>query len=63
MIILDSENSAIFLLPIQTDISVSEVLKIALTEAPVPIEWDEAAEEAAAAKALKEQNDTQTTKH
>ena len=43
--------------------NVSEVLKIALTEAPVPIEWDEAAEEAAAAKALKEQNDTQTTKH
>jgi len=43
--------------------NVSEVLKIALTEAPVPIEWDEAAEEAAAAKALKEQNDNQTTKH
>ena len=43
--------------------NVSEVLKIALKEAPVPIEWDEAAEEAAAAKALKEQNDSQTTKH
>ena len=43
--------------------NVSEVLKIALTEAPAPIEWDEAAEEAAAAKALKEQNDSQTTKH
>ena len=43
--------------------NVSEVLKIALTEAPVAIEWDEAAEEAAAAKALKEQNESQTTKH
>ena len=43
--------------------NVSEVLKIALTEAPVPVEWDEAAEEAAAAKALKNQNDSQTTKH
>ena len=43
--------------------NVSEVLKIALTEAPVPVEWDEAAEEAAAAKALKEQNESQTTKH
>ena len=43
--------------------NVSEVLKIALTEAPVAIEWDEAAEEAAAAKALKEQNQSQTTKH
>ncbi|WP_166415863.1 endopeptidase La [Cochlodiniinecator piscidefendens] len=30
---------------------VSEVLKLALVEAPEPIEWDEAAEEAAAAKA------------
>ncbi len=43
--------------------NVSEVLKIALTEAPVPIEWDEAAEEAAAAKALKEQSEEHTTKH
>ena len=43
--------------------NVSEVLKIALTEAPVPIEWDEAAEEAAAAKALNQQNESQTTKH
>ena len=43
--------------------NVSEVLKIALTEAPVPVEWDEAAEEAAAAKGLKKQNESQTTKH
>ena len=43
--------------------NVSEVLKIALTEAPVPIQWDEAAEEAAAAKGLEKQNDSQTTKH
>ena len=43
--------------------NVSEVLKIALIEAPIPIEWDEAAEEAAAAKALKDQNESQRTKH
>ena len=43
--------------------NVSEVLKIALTETPIPIEWDEAAEEAAAAKVLKEQNEGQRTKH
>ncbi|MDC0043115.1 endopeptidase La [Paracoccaceae bacterium] len=43
--------------------NVSEVLKIALTDAPIPIEWDEAAEEAAAAKALKDQNESQRTKH
>ena len=43
--------------------NVSEVLKIALTEAPVPVKWDEAAEEAAAAKGLEKQNDSQTTKH
>jgi ATP-dependent Lon protease len=43
--------------------NVSEVLKIALTRRPVPIEWDEAAEEAAAAKALEEQNESQRTKH
>ena len=43
--------------------NVSEVLKIALTETPVPIEWDEAAEEAAAAKALENQNESQRTKH
>ena len=42
---------------------VSEVLKIALIEAPVPIEWNEAAEEAAAAKAIEEQNEGQRTKH
>ena len=43
--------------------NVSEVLKIALTDVPIPIEWDEAAEEAAAAKALKDQNESQRTKH
>ena len=43
--------------------NVSEVLKIALIEAPVPIEWNEAAEEAAAAKAIEEQNEGQRTKH
>ncbi|MDA9612853.1 endopeptidase La [Paracoccaceae bacterium] len=43
--------------------NVSEVLKIALTDAPTPIEWDEAAEEAAAAKALKDQTESQRTKH
>ena len=43
--------------------NVSEVLKIALTETPIPIEWDEAAEEAAAAKTLKDQNEGQRTKH
>jgi ATP-dependent Lon protease len=43
--------------------NVSEVLKIALTETPIPIEWDEAAEEAAAAKTLKDQNEDQRTKH
>ena len=43
--------------------NVSEVLKIALIEAPIPIEWDEAAEEAAAAKALEDQNESQRTKH
>ena len=43
--------------------NVSEVLKIALTKTPTPIEWDEAAEEAAAAKALKDQDESQTTKH
>ena len=43
--------------------NVSEVLKIALTESPSPIEWDEAAEEAAAAKALEEQKQSQTIKH
>ena len=43
--------------------NVSEVLKIALTETPSPIEWDEAAEEAAAAKALEEQKQSQTVKH
>ena len=43
--------------------NVSEVLKIALTDAPIPIEWDEAAEEAAAAKALKDQNESQRTQH
>ena len=43
--------------------NVSEVLKIALTDTPIPIEWDEAAEEAAAAKALKDQNESQRTKH
>jgi ATP-dependent Lon protease len=43
--------------------NVSEVLKIALTDAPTPIEWDEAAEEAAAAKALKDQNESQRTQH
>ena len=43
--------------------NVDEVLKIALTRAPVAIEWDEAAEEAAGAKALKEQSESQTTKH
>ena len=42
--------------------NVSEVLKIALTKTPTPIEWDEAAEEAAA-KALKDQDESQTTKH
>ena len=35
---------------------VSEVLEHALVRKPVPIEWDEAAEEAAAAAALKAQN-------
>ena len=43
--------------------NVSEVLKIALTSTPDPIEWDEAAEEAAAANAVKEQNESRTTKH
>ena len=43
--------------------NVSEVLKIALTESPSPIEWDEAAEEAAAAKTLEEQKQSQTIKH
>ena len=43
--------------------NVSEVLKIALTETPIPIEWDEAAEEAAATKTLKDQNEGQRTKH
>ena len=43
--------------------NVSEVLKIALTETPIAIKWDEAAEEAAAAKSLKEQSESQTTKH
>ena len=43
--------------------NVSEVLKIALTSRPDPIEWDEAAEEAAAANAVKEQNESRTTKH
>ena len=43
--------------------NVSEVLKIALIEAPIPIEWDEATEEAAAAKTLKDQNESQRTKH
>ncbi len=43
--------------------NVSEVLKIALTDNPIPIEWDEAAEEAAAAKALKDQNESQRTQH
>ena len=40
-----------------------EVLKIALTSTPDPIEWDEAAEEAASANAVKEQNESRTTKH
>ena len=43
--------------------NVSEVLKIALTETPIPIEWDEAAEEAAATKTIKDQNEGQRTKH
>ena len=43
--------------------NVSEVLKIALVETPVPIEWNEAAEEAATAKALEEQNESQRTAH
>ena len=43
--------------------NVSEVLKIALTSTPKSIEWDEAAEEAAAAQALREQNERRTTKH
>jgi ATP-dependent Lon protease len=36
---------------------VSEVLKIALTRAPEPIEWDEEAEEAAALAAAKPSDD------
>ena len=37
---------------------VSEVLKLALVRAPEPIEWDEAAEEAAAAQAALKRDDT-----
>ena len=42
---------------------VSEVLKHALVSEPVPVEWDEAAEEAAAAQALAEQRAAATTPH
>ena len=42
---------------------VSEVLKHALVSEPVPVEWDEAAEEAAAAQALAEQRAASTTPH
>ncbi|MEJ6388413.1 endopeptidase La [Gymnodinialimonas ulvae] len=42
---------------------VSEVLKHALVSAPEPIEWDEAAEEAAAAQAALERGGTGATAH
>jgi len=42
---------------------VTEVLKLALTETPEAIEWDEAAEEAAAAAALKDKSGPGATAH
>jgi ATP-dependent Lon protease len=42
---------------------VTEVLKLALTDTPEAIEWDEAAEEAAAAAALKASTGTGAVAH
>ncbi len=42
---------------------VTEVLKLALTDTPEAIEWDEAAEEAAAAAALKDKSGSGATAH
>ena len=56
----DNVKSALEIIAVK---NVSEVLKIALTSTPKSIEWDEAAEEAAAAQALREQNESRTTKH
>ena len=56
----DNVKSALEIIAVK---NVSEVLKIALTSTPKSIEWDEAAEEAAAAQALREQNESGTTKH
>ncbi|SDZ28844.1 ATP-dependent Lon protease [Jannaschia faecimaris] len=44
----DSVKNGLEIIPVK---HVSEVLKLALTEAPEPIDWDEAAEEAAALRA------------
>ncbi|WP_294225054.1 endopeptidase La [uncultured Shimia sp.] len=48
----DNVKSGLEIIPVK---HVSEVLKLALTEEPEAIEWDEAAEEAAAAKLKKEE--------
>ena len=42
---------------------VSEVLKLALVDAPEPVEWDEAAEEAAAAALAKEAGGSSQVAH
>jgi len=42
---------------------VSEVLKHALTQQPTPIEWDQDAEDAAAAALAKEHADANVAKH
>jgi ATP-dependent Lon protease len=57
----DNVKQGLKIIPVK---HVSEVLKQALVRAPEPIEWDEAAEEAAAAKAaLTSQESTSATAH
>lgn len=46
----DNVKEGLEIIPVE---HVSDVLKLALVEAPEPVEWDEAAEEAAAAEAAR----------
>jgi len=56
----DSVKQGLEIIPVT---HVSEVLKQALTQQPTPIDWDQDAEDAAAAALAKEQADTNVAKH
>ncbi|MCV2869863.1 endopeptidase La [Defluviimonas sp. WL0002] len=51
----DNVKSGLEIIPVS---HVREVLKLALVRKPEPVEWDEAAEEAAAAKSISDKNDS-----